>query len=97
MDRHPILRENPAGEPGLDPRPSDLFRVQIIDNDHNTYEEVMEVCVLALGVDRPEAFRIALSVDNNGSADVLLAPRAEAERVANVIRGIGIEVRVLPG
>lgn len=87
---------NPSGTPQNLPTPDNLYRVVIIDNDHNTYEEVILVCMHALGVDYEHALRIALAVDNNGEAEVFQAAREEAERVANLIRTIGIEVRVLP-
>lgn len=68
----------------------------IIDNDYNTYEEVISICMLALGVAYEDAFKIALAVDHNGRAEVVSAPRAEADRIAEVIRTIGIEVLVEP-
>jgi len=98
LDRPDILlRENPnAKTQGLpEEDSSDLFRVVIIDNDYNTYQEVIDITMLALGVDFDHAFKIALAVDHNGEADVLHAPKAEAERIAGIIRTIGIEVRVL--
>ena len=67
-----------------------------MDNDHNTYDEVISICMQALGVDYLHAYRIALAVDNNGEAEVAQASRSEADQIAGVIRTIGIEVRVLP-
>lgn len=72
----------------------ELFRVSIIDNDVNTYEEVMHVCMMALGISLEEAYQIALAVDNNGYATVFEGTRSQAEHVAGIIRTIGIEVRV---
>ena len=94
----PRCRTNPgaAGHPQSLPVPDDLFRVVIIDNDHNTYDQVISVCIQALGVDYLHAYRIALAVDNNGEAEVARASQTEAERIAGLIRTIGIEVRVLP-
>ena len=95
----PVLRENPSLSPEQRkkaPEPDDLFRVVIIDNDHNTYQEVIDICMLALGVDFQHAYRIALAVDNNGEAEVAHAGREDAQEIARVIRSIGIEVRVLP-
>ncbi len=94
----PLMRENPNVSPNRDPgpQPGDLYRVVIIDNDYNTYQEVIDICMQALGTDIEHAYKIALAVDHNGEADVVRAPRDEAERVAEVIRSIGIEVRVLP-
>lgn len=74
----------------------DLHEVRVIDNDYNTYQEVMEIAMLALGVDEQEAFAIAWEVDHRGSCVVAEAPHEEAEATANVIRTIGIEVQVNP-
>ena len=93
-----LARENP----GMRPLQSDteispdLFNVIIIDNDTNTYQEVIDVCMAVLGIDFEHAYRIALAVDHNGEALVLRASREEAEAAAEGIRAIGIEVRVLP-
>ncbi len=94
----PRCRTNPgaAGTPQAQPPTGELFRVVIIDNDYNTYEQVILICMEALGVDYLHAYRIALAVDSNGKAEVAQAPREEAERIAGIIRSIGIEVRVLP-
>lgn len=89
--------ENPDRNAGLDPgRPvnGDLCRVTILDNDTNTYQEVIDICMIALGVSFDHAYKIALAVDNNGKAEVAEAPRATAARIAEKIRTIGIEVVV---
>lgn len=72
----------------------ELYEVRIIDNDHNTYGEVMEISMLALGVTEEQAFAIAWEVDHRGSCVVAEGPYEEAETVARVIRVIGIEVQV---
>ncbi|MBI3396734.1 MAG: ATP-dependent Clp protease adaptor ClpS [Spirochaetia bacterium] len=76
--------------------PGGIYRVIIIDNDWNTYDQVMRICIEALEVDVEHAYKIALAVDNNGRAEVARLPKLEADRVAGVIRTIGIEVQVLP-
>jgi ATP-dependent Clp protease adapter protein ClpS len=73
-----------------------LYEVRIIDNDHNTYQEVMQIAMLALGVQQEQAFAIAWEVDHLGSCVVAHAPKEEAEEIAGLIRTIGIEVRVNP-
>lgn len=88
-------RENPFQNPApAPPEGSGLYRVVIIDNNHNTYQQVIEICMEALGIGFDQAYHIALAVDNNGMADVMHAPRPQAEKTASVIRSIGIEVRV---
>ncbi len=73
-----------------------LYEVRIIDNDYNTYREVMEISMEALGITEDDAFAIAWEVDHMGSCVVAQAPKAEAEGIAGIIRTIGIEVQVNP-
>lgn len=72
----------------------DLYEVRIIDNDHNTYGEVMRISMAALGVSEGQAYAIAWEVDHQGSCAVAEGPYEDAEAVARVIRLIGIEVQV---
>jgi ATP-dependent Clp protease adapter protein ClpS len=72
----------------------DLYEVRIIDNDYNTYREVIDICMIALGVAQEEAHRIAWEVDHLGTCVVAHASRPLAEELAYVIRTIGIEVQV---
>ena len=73
---------------------SETYEVRIIDNDYNTYQQVMDVSMLALGVSEDEAFAIAWEVDHKGYCVVAEGPYDEAEAVADTIRTIGIEVQV---
>jgi len=73
-----------------------LYEVRIIDNDHNTYQEVMQITMLAPGVQQEQAFAIAWEVDHLGSCVVAHAPKEKAEEMAGLIRTIGIEVQVNP-
>jgi ATP-dependent Clp protease adapter protein ClpS len=75
---------------------SELFEVKLIDNDHNTYQEVINVSMIALGITADEAYGIAWEVDHLGSCIVAYAPKHEAEHIARIIRSIGIEVIVQP-
>ncbi len=82
---------------GKDPADDkDLYEVRIIDNDHNTYQEVMEVTMLALGIDEEQAFAVAWEVDHLGSCAVAHGPYDAAQTMANLIKTIGIEVQVNP-
>ncbi len=75
-------------------RQSELYEVRIIDNDYNTYQQVMDVSMLALGLSEDEAFPIAWEVDHKGYCVVAQGPYDEAEAIAGTIRTIGIEVQV---
>ena len=89
----PQARINPHLETSTK-KSEDLYRVTIIDNDINTYDQVIQVCMEALQIKFEDAYRIALAVDNNGHATVFEGKIEEAQSVASVIRTIGIEVRV---
>lgn len=95
-----ITRFPPAivGDPS-DDRSSDadpLYEVRILDNDYNTYWEVMHITRLALGLTEDQAFAVAWEVDHAGSCVVAHAPLEQAEALAGIIRMIGIEVQVNP-
>ena len=89
---------------GVGPRPpedeskdsEDLYEVRIMDNDHNTYGEVMQITMQALDISEEMAFAIAWEVDHTGSCAVAQGPYADAEAIAQIIRTIGIEVQVNP-
>jgi ATP-dependent Clp protease adapter protein ClpS len=70
--------------------------VRVLDNPTNTYEQVMRICMVALGCSVETAYAIAYEVDHSGSAVVLEGDRRAAETVAEVIATIGIEVLVEP-
>jgi ATP-dependent Clp protease adapter protein ClpS len=72
------------------------YEVRIIDNDYNTYQEVIQIAMQALDISEEQAFVVAWEVDHLGSCVVAHAPKAEAEEIANLIRTIGIEVQVNP-
>lgn len=74
----------------------DLYEVRIIDNDYNTYGEVIYITMQALGISEEMALAIAWEVDHTGFCVVAEGPYPEAESVAQVIRTIGIEVQVNP-
>jgi len=73
-----------------------LYDVIVIDNPVNTYEEVMRVVMEAIGCDLQRAYEIAMEIDSTGAACVATVEHIEAQRIAGVIRRIGIEVRVEP-
>jgi ATP-dependent Clp protease adapter protein ClpS len=78
--------KNPENKP--------LYEVRIIDNNYNTYREVMDVTMLALQISEKEAYDVAWEVDHAGSCVVAHAPKEDAEALAAIIQIIGIEVQV---
>ncbi|MBI5249496.1 MAG: ATP-dependent Clp protease adaptor ClpS [Desulfomonile tiedjei] len=86
----------PTKNEDTDSQNEELYEVRIIDNDHNTYGEVIQITMLALGISEEGAYAVAWEVDHYGSCVVAQACKAEAERLASIIRLIGIEVRVQP-
>lgn len=86
----------PRNQEESDSRDEDLYEVRIIDNDHNTYGEVIQIAMLALGISEDKAFGVAWEVDHHGSCVVAHAAKEEAEELAGIIRLIGIEVQVNP-
>ena len=89
----------PVGPPPRDEDSRDneeLYEVRVIDNDYNTYGQVIHITMEALGISEEMAFAIAWEVDHTGFCVVAEGPCPEAEAVAQVIRTIGIEVQVNP-
>ncbi len=78
------------------PEHKEQYEVRIIDNDHNTYQQVMDITMLALDLGEQQAYAVAWEVDHRGSCVVAIGPKEEAEDVASIIRTIGIEVQVNP-
>ncbi len=74
----------------------DRYEVRIIDNDYNTYEEVIKISMFALGIDFEEAYAIAWEVDHIGSCVVANGPWSECMEIASIIGRIGIETQVNP-
>jgi len=68
--------------------------VIVFNNDHNTVEEVTEILQRATGCPRSEAEMETWEVHHLGRSIVHHADRSECERVAEIIRTIGIEVTV---
>lgn len=68
--------------------------VIVYDNDRNTFEEVIDVLLRATGCSLHEAQMETWEVHHLGKSVVHHAAADECERVAAVIRTIGIRVEV---
>ncbi len=90
------IRIKPKSRDEESPDDEQLYEVRIIDNDYNTYQEVIEITMVALEISEQEAYAVAWEVDHKGSCVVAHAPEQDAEAIAGIIRIIGIEVQVNP-
>ncbi len=68
--------------------------VTVYNNDHNTYEEVITILILATGCDLDEAWTETWEIDNLGRSVVHHGQEEECNEVASVIGRIGIKVEV---
>jgi ATP-dependent Clp protease adapter protein ClpS len=71
--------------------------VIVYNNDHNTYDEVMDILQRATGCTRDEAWVETWEIDHLGQSVVHHGSAEECERAASVIRTIGIHVEVREG
>lgn len=71
-----------------------LWMVVVYNNETNTYEEVMTVLQLATMCSVEEAYIETWEIDHLGSSVVHRSEEVEANRVADIIRVIGIRVEV---
>lgn len=74
--------------------PKGNWIVRVYNNDHNTYEEVVTILVLATSCTIQEASMETWEIDRLGSSVVHQGDESECRRVAKVISTIGIRVEV---
>lgn len=70
------------------------YVVTVFNNDHNTYEEVIDILIRATACPRDEAELETWEIDNLGRSVVHYGDQKECETAAEVIRQIGIRVEV---
>jgi len=68
--------------------------VTVFNNDHNTYEEVIAVLMLATGCTFEEAYMEAWEVDHLGRSVVHYGGEKDCRQAADIIAKIGIRVEV---
>jgi ATP-dependent Clp protease adapter protein ClpS len=66
------------------------WMVVVYNNDVNTYEEVMTILMLATSCDANEAYIETWEIDHLGQCAVHRSSQDECDRVAEVIRTIGL-------
>lgn len=68
--------------------------VTVYDNEHNTYEEVMMILMVATGCSGEEAYIETWEIDHLGKSVVHHAGEKECREIAELISKIGIQVEV---
>ncbi len=68
--------------------------VIVFNNEHNTFDEVILILQVATGCPRQEAEMETWEIHNRGRSLVHHGDREECDRAAEIIRSIGIQVRV---
>jgi ATP-dependent Clp protease adapter protein ClpS len=74
---------------------SESWIVIVYNNEHNTYDEVMMILMVATHCNEEEAYIETWEIDHLGKSVVHVAGQEECETVASVIRQIGIQVEVI--
>ncbi|MBS1717810.1 MAG: ATP-dependent Clp protease adaptor ClpS [Armatimonadetes bacterium] len=69
--------------------------VRVYNNEHNTYDEVMNILMVATHCDTDEAYLETWEIDHLGSSVVHHGEEQECRRAAGIIGTIGIRVEVL--
>lgn len=70
------------------------YIVTVYNNEHNTYDEVMMILMIATQCDADEAYMETWEIDNLGKSVVHRASETGCQDVADVISTIGIEATV---
>lgn len=100
-----ILISRPiSSKPGTIERPEQISEVRetydagwvvtVYNNEHNTYEEVMNILILATGCDHEEAYMETWEIDHLGCSVVHHGREDTCRKAAEVIAKIGIRVEV---
>lgn len=74
--------------------PNKTWVVRVYNNDHNTWEEVITILVMATGCTIQEASMETWEIDRLGSSVVHHGDEPECRKAAKVISSIGIRVEV---
>jgi len=93
-----MLNSIPLLEPSVANPETQIGRwmVVIFNNDHNSFDQVIDALVRATGCTTDEAAIEAWEAHTYGSASVHFAAQSECERVAVVISRVGIQTEVRP-
>lgn len=73
---------------------SDRWMITIFNNEHNSFDEVINVLMQATGCDAQEAYIEAWEAHHYGKAPVHFGYQAECKKAAELITKVGIETLV---
>ena len=71
-----------------------FYHLVLLDDDHHTYQYVIEMLNALFGYSREKGFAIACAVDNDGRAIVLTAPKDKCEAKQEQIHAYGADPRM---
>jgi ATP-dependent Clp protease adaptor protein ClpS len=71
-----------------------LYHLILLDDDHHTYQYVIEMLNVLFGYSREKGFAIASVVDNEGRAIVMTGPKSECETKQEQIHAYGADPRM---
>jgi len=89
----PSIIERPIEET-TDSGTGDGWIVTVYNNEHNTYDEVLMILMIATNCDAEEAYIETWEIDHLGKSVVHRAAESECQSVASIISTIGIQVEV---
>ena len=71
-----------------------FYHLILLDDDHHTYQYVIEMLNSVFGYSRDKGFAIACAVDNQGQAIVMTAPKTRCELKQEQIHSYGADPRM---
>lgn len=90
----PSITQDPELETSDGSSSQGEWAVTVFNNEKNTWDEVMDILMLATACTEEEAYIETWEIDKLGKSTVHYAAREECEQVAEIIAQIGIEVKV---
>lgn len=70
------------------------YNVVLLDDDHHTYDYVIEMLGVVFAYDKTKAFKLAKEVDTNGRVILLTTHKEKAELKRDQVAAYGADVRM---
>jgi ATP-dependent Clp protease adaptor protein ClpS len=99
-ESHPVVHQatqkQTKPQPGTKPKPGQLplFNVVLLDDDHHTYDYVIDMLESIFAHPQPRAFRMAKTVDQAGRVIVCTTHKELAELKRDQILAYGCDFRI---